>query len=64
MTHKIDGVWSEPEIRPFPISTNEGNEHCPAILQDGETLCFASRRPVVLVDPIFIVQSRMTMVTG
>jgi hypothetical protein len=44
VTHKIDGVWSEPEIIPFPISTNEGNEHCPAILQDGETLCFASRR--------------------
>ncbi|MCB1672404.1 MAG: PD40 domain-containing protein, partial [Pseudomonadales bacterium] len=23
---------------------NEGNEHCPAILQDGKTLCFASMR--------------------
>jgi hypothetical protein len=45
VTHKIDGVWSNPELIPYPISTDEGNEHCPAILQDGETLCFASRRP-------------------
>lgn len=39
-----DGSWSDPELVGFPISTNEGDEHCPAILQDGETLCFASRR--------------------
>ena len=44
MTKKMNGRWLEPELIPFPISTNEGNEHCPAILQDGETLCFASRR--------------------
>ncbi len=44
VTHKVNGVWSEPELLGFPISTDEGNEHCPAILQDGETLCFASRR--------------------
>jgi hypothetical protein len=44
VTHKINGVWSEPELIGAPISTNVGDEHCPAILQDGETLCFASRR--------------------
>jgi hypothetical protein len=44
VTHKVNGAWSEPELLGFPISTNEGNEHCPAILQDGETLCFASMR--------------------
>lgn len=41
---KSNGQWSNPELVGFPISTNEGDEHCPAILQDGETLCFASRR--------------------
>lgn len=45
VTRKINGQWSEPELVGFPISTDVGDEHCPAILQDGETLCFASRRP-------------------
>ena len=44
ITRKVNGNWTEPELIGFPISTDEGNEHCPAILQDGETLCFASRR--------------------
>jgi len=44
VTRKVNGSWTEPELLGYPISTNEGNEHCPAILQDGETLCFASRR--------------------
>lgn len=44
VTHKLNGAWSEPELVGFPISTNMGNEHCPAILQDGRTLCFASMR--------------------
>lgn len=44
VTHKVNGQWTEPELVGFPISTDVGDEHCPAILQDGETLCFASRR--------------------
>ncbi len=44
VTRKVDGQWAEPELVGYPISTDEGDEHCPAILQDGETLCFASRR--------------------
>ncbi|MCG8414322.1 MAG: hypothetical protein MI746_08900, partial [Pseudomonadales bacterium] len=44
VTRKVNGTWSEPELVGFPVSTTEGDEHCPAILQDGETLCFASRR--------------------
>ena len=44
VTHKVNGSWSTPELVPFPISSNAGNEHCPAILQDGRTLCFASMR--------------------
>ena len=44
VTRKVNGRWTEPELVGFPISTNEGDEHCPAILNDGETLCFASRR--------------------
>jgi hypothetical protein len=44
ITRNINGQWSEPELVGFPISTDVGDEHCPAILQDGETLCFASRR--------------------
>jgi len=44
VTHKVDGAWSEPELVPFPISTDAGNEHCPMLLQDGRTLCFASMR--------------------
>lgn len=44
ITRKVNGAWTEPELLGFPISTNEGAEHCPAILQDGETLCFASMR--------------------
>lgn len=44
VTRKVNGVWTEPELMGYPISTNEGNEHCPAILQDGQTLCFASMR--------------------
>lgn len=44
VTHKVNGEWTAPEKLPSPISTDAGNEHCPAILQDGETLCFASRR--------------------
>jgi len=44
VTRRTDGQWSEPELVGFPISTNVGDEHCPAILQDGQTLCFASRR--------------------
>ncbi len=44
VTRKVDGAWTEPELVGFPVSTTEGDEHCPAVLQDGETLCFASRR--------------------
>ena len=44
VTHKINGQWTEPELLPYPISTNAGNEHCPVILNDGVTLCFASMR--------------------
>ena len=44
VTNKVNGAWSEPELLPYPISTDEGNEHCPAVLQDGVTLCFASMR--------------------
>jgi len=44
ITRKVNDQWTEPELVGYPISTNEGNEHCPAILQDGETLCFASMR--------------------
>ena len=44
VTHKVGGEWTEPELVPYPISTDEGNEHCPMLLQDGETLCFASSR--------------------
>lgn len=44
VTHKVNGAWTTPEIVPFPVSTDEGNEHCPMMLQDGKTLCFASAR--------------------
>ena len=44
VTHKVNGEWMTPELIPYPISTDAGDEHCPAILQDGQTLCFASRR--------------------
>ncbi|MBM88688.1 MAG: hypothetical protein CMQ41_09955 [Gammaproteobacteria bacterium] len=45
VTNKVNGEWTKPELLPHPISTDEGNEHCPAVLQDGVTLCFASMRP-------------------
>lgn len=44
VTRKVEGAWTTPELLPYPISTDAGNEHCPAIMADGETLCFASRR--------------------
>lgn len=44
VTHKVNGTWSTPELVGFPVSTDMGHEHCPAILQDGQTLCFASMR--------------------
>ena len=44
VTRKINAVWSEPELVPAPVSTAEGNEHCPMLLKDGRTLCFASER--------------------
>jgi WD40 repeat protein len=44
VTHKINGRWSTPELVPSPVSTDEGNEHCPMLLRDGKTLCFASAR--------------------
>jgi hypothetical protein len=44
VTYKVDGEWTNPVLVGFPISTDVGDEHCPAILQDGETLCFASKR--------------------
>ena len=64
VTHKVNGIWSEPELIPYPISTDEGNEHCPAILQDGETLCFASRRAGDMAVQIFIVPNKMVMGIG
>ena len=44
VTHKVGGEWTEPELVGYPISTDAGDEHCPMLLQDGETLCFASSR--------------------
>ncbi|HIA49831.1 MAG TPA: hypothetical protein EYN90_04505, partial [Acidobacteria bacterium] len=44
VTHLVNGAWTTPELLPAPISTDEGNEHCPMLLQDGHTLCFASMR--------------------
>ena len=44
VTHKVNGKWTEPTLLAAPISTDAGNEHCPAILNDGKTLCFASMR--------------------
>jgi hypothetical protein len=45
VTRKVGGKWSAPELVPAPVSTNDGNEHCPMLLRDGRTLCFASERP-------------------
>ena len=44
VTHKVNGVWAAPELVPYPISTDDGNEHCPMLLRDSKTLCFASQR--------------------
>jgi len=44
VTHKVNGAWTTPELVPYPVSTDEGNEHCPMLLRDGKTLCFASQR--------------------
>jgi hypothetical protein len=44
VTHKVNGKWTTPELVPAPVSTNEGDEHCPMLLRDGKTLCFASQR--------------------
>jgi hypothetical protein len=44
VTHKVNGVWTTPELVPYPVSTDSGNEHCPMLLKDGATLCFASQR--------------------
>ena len=41
---RIDGQWTAPEPLPAPINTPGGREHCPSLLQDGKTLCFASLR--------------------
>ncbi|MEQ8953950.1 MAG: hypothetical protein RL120_07415 [Gammaproteobacteria bacterium] len=64
VTHKINGQWTEPELVGYPISTNEGDEHCPAILQDGETLCFASRRAGGFGGSDIYCSRRMAMVSG
>lgn len=45
VTHKVNGKWTTPELVPAPISTDVGDEHCPMLLRDGKTLCFASQRP-------------------
>lgn len=45
VTRKVNGRWTTPELVPAPVSTDEGNEHCPMLLRDGKTLCFASARP-------------------
>jgi Tol biopolymer transport system component len=45
VTHKVNGTWTTPERVPAPISTDAGDEHCPMLLRDGKTLCFASARP-------------------
>lgn len=45
VTRKVRGKWSTPELVPAPISTDVGDEHCPMMLRDGKTLCFASQRP-------------------
>jgi hypothetical protein len=44
VTRKVDGVWTEPELLPYPINTDAGDEHCPMLLRDNRTLCFASTR--------------------
>jgi hypothetical protein len=44
VTRNVNGRWSEPELVPYPISTDEGNEHCPMLLRDARTLCFSSAR--------------------
>jgi hypothetical protein len=44
VTHKVGEEWTEPELVGYPISTDAGDEHCPMLLQDGKTLCFASSR--------------------
>jgi len=44
VTRKVNGTWTVPELIGYPISTDAGDEHCPAILNDGETLCSGSRR--------------------
>ena len=45
VTRKVNGTWTTPELVPAPVSTDVGNEHCPMLLHDGKTLCFASERP-------------------
>jgi Tol biopolymer transport system component len=44
VTRKVNGTWGTPELIGAPVSTDAGNEHSPAILNDGQTLCFASMR--------------------
>jgi Tol biopolymer transport system component len=45
VTRKVNGRWTTPDLVPAPISTDAGDEHCPMLLRDGKTLCFASARP-------------------
>ena len=44
VTQKVNGVWAAPELVPYPISSDSGTEHCPMLLRDNRTLCFASQR--------------------
>ena len=44
-TRRLDnGSWSEPVLMPQPINLNGAFNHCPMLLRDGKTLCFASTR--------------------
>jgi len=64
VTHKDNGVWTEPKLVPFPISTTEGDEHCQR--------CYKMAIPCVLrlgveagsVVRIFTVQSKMKAAIG
>ena len=45
VTHKVGGVWQTPELIGAPISTDQGNEHCPQVTRDEKTMYVTSQRP-------------------
>ena len=64
VTRKVNGTWLTPELVGYPVSTTEGDEHCPQFCRMVRLFASPHAELVATAVPIFIVLNLMATAAG